>query len=251
MKFKPANKSVFYMRNIEEVAKTVDFFSKASMLPKHFKGEDGRANFAIALMYAQDVGLSVMQAIKDIAVINGKPALFGDSMLAVAQRSSNFEYIKEEFIKNGDQITGAICTVKRRGSPEHVRSFTISDAQTACLWNRSVPWKQYPKRMLQMRARSFALRDQFAAELSGCVSREEEEDREFIESTCSQVTENEPVKVLDVSMKDVIIGQIEICDNINALDIIGDDICEQSNISDVELDEIRQAYKIKKQELTK
>ena len=46
----------------------------------------------------------------------------------------------------------------------------------AGLWGKAGPWSQYPKRMLQMRARSFALRDKFADALSGLLMAEEVQD---------------------------------------------------------------------------
>ena len=49
-------------------------------------------------------------------------------------------------------------------------------AKKASLWTKPGPWQQYPDRMLQMRARGFALRDTFADVLRGLISREEAED---------------------------------------------------------------------------
>lgn len=56
------------------------------------------------------------------------------------------------------------------------RSFSVSDAKKAGLWNKQGPWQQYPKRMLQMRARAWALRDGCADMLRGFQVREEVED---------------------------------------------------------------------------
>jgi hypothetical protein len=70
----------------------------------------------------------------------------------------------------------ATCTVWRKGGTKHTQSFSQADAQKAGLWGKSGPWTQYPKRMLQMRARGFALRSQFADALAGLITREEAED---------------------------------------------------------------------------
>ena len=56
------------------------------------------------------------------------------------------------------------------------RRFSVQDARRAGLWGRPGPWSQYPQRMLQMRARAFALRDAFADVLGGLYLREELED---------------------------------------------------------------------------
>ena len=65
------------------------------------------------------------------------------------------------------------CTVKRRGEPEQSRTFTDEDAKAAGLKGKAGPWTQYPKRMRQMRARAFALRDVFPDVLRGLPVAEE------------------------------------------------------------------------------
>ena len=71
----------------------------------------------------------------------------------------------------------ATCTAKRRGyeKPTVVR-FSVADAKKAGLWGKSGPWSQYSKRMLQLRARGFALRDAFPDVLKGLVTAEEAQD---------------------------------------------------------------------------
>ena len=71
----------------------------------------------------------------------------------------------------------AVCEAKRRGyeKPTVVR-FSVADAKKAQLWGKSGPWTQYSRRMLQMRARGFALRDAFPDVLRGLVTAEEAQD---------------------------------------------------------------------------
>ena len=62
----------------------------------------------------------------------------------------------------------AHCEVQRLGWPEPIiRSFSVRDAKRAGLWQKEGPWMDYPKRMLQMRARAFALRDALRTLLKG------------------------------------------------------------------------------------
>jgi hypothetical protein len=56
------------------------------------------------------------------------------------------------------------------------RSFSVADAKKASLWGKAGPWSNYPKRMLQMRARSWALRDAFPDVLRGIGIKEEQHD---------------------------------------------------------------------------
>jgi hypothetical protein len=71
----------------------------------------------------------------------------------------------------------AYCEAKRRGYERPtLTSFSVADAKKAGLWGKSGPWTQYPKRMLQLRARGFALRDAFPDVLKGLVTAEEAQD---------------------------------------------------------------------------
>ena len=54
-----------------------------------------------------------------------------------------------------------------------VRRFTKQDAEKAGLWTKDGTWKNYPKRMLQMRARAFACRDAIPEALKGIAVAEE------------------------------------------------------------------------------
>lgn len=67
----------------------------------------------------------------------------------------------------------AVCIAKRHGSSPVTARFSVMDAKRAGLWTKAGPWQTYPRRMLQMRARSFALRDAFPDVLKGLISVEE------------------------------------------------------------------------------
>jgi hypothetical protein len=57
-----------------------------------------------------------------------------------------------------------------------VVQFSVTDAKKAQLWGKGGPWSQYARRMLQMRARGFALRDAFPDVLRGLITAEEAQD---------------------------------------------------------------------------
>lgn len=163
-------------RNYEEVFKMGTLMAKTNMVPKDFKGQP--ENTIVAIQMGLEVGLLPMQALQNIAVINGRPCIWGDAQLALVRGSGHMEWMKE----SGD-MEYATCEVKRFGDPNPVsQTFRKTDAQRAGLWEKVGPWKQYPKRMLQMRARGFALRDLFPDVLKGIQSREEVQDIIDIES---------------------------------------------------------------------
>ncbi len=161
--------------NFAELDRYCTLISKSSFCPRAFAGKPG--DVMIALQMGAEVGLSPMQAIQNIAVINGKPCLWGDGALAVTMASPHYQYHKEWLTGDlKDETLTAHCTIKRKGSEDYTYSFGIQDAKKAGLWGKQGVWQQYPARMLQNRARGFALRDKFADALRGINIREEVED---------------------------------------------------------------------------
>ncbi len=155
-------------KNMEEAMQIATMVSKSLLAPKDFRGKP--EDTLVAMMLGNELGLNPMQAIQNIAVINGRPSIYGDALLALVQNHPTFESINESF---DDASMTATCLVKRKGCNPATVSFSQTDASTAGLWGKQGPWTQYPKRMLQMRARGFALRDQFSDALSGLITREE------------------------------------------------------------------------------
>ena len=142
------------------------YLADSDMVPKDFKGKP--ANCLVAMQWGAEIGLQPLQALQNLAVINGRPALWGDAVIALVRGSPLCEYVLES-----DDGTMATCKVKRRNEPEQVRTFSMDDAKAAGLMGKAGPWTQYPKRMRQMRARAFALRDVFPDVLRGLPVAEE------------------------------------------------------------------------------
>lgn len=176
-------------RSLDEAMKFADMLANSSIVPKDFMGKPG--NVLVAMQWGMELGLKPMQAMQNIAVINGRPSIWGDALLALVLASPVCEYI-EEWEDNGT----AYCKVKRRGKPEDIQTFSEEDAKKAGLIGKQGPWAQYPKRMKKMRARSFALRDNFADVLKGMPIAEEIMDVEHVErditprATPAQIAQN-------------------------------------------------------------
>ena len=137
---------------------------KSGLAPSSFKTVEA---VMIAIQYGAEVGLSPMQSLQSLAVINGKPSLYGDALPALAWASGLMESLDESVNGSGD-AREAVCRVKRKGVECWiVRTFSVADAKKASLWGKSGPWSSYPDRMLAMRARAFAFRDGFADVLRG------------------------------------------------------------------------------------
>lgn len=157
-------------QTLEEAMKYADLIAKSEIVPNDYRNKP--ANVLVAIQMGLELGLPPLQALQNIAVVNGRPAVWGDSLMAIARSHPSCEYITETF---DDNTMTATCKAKRKGQPEEVRTFSRADAELAGLWGRNT-WKSYPKRMLQMRARGFAIRDVFPDALRGIALAEEVQD---------------------------------------------------------------------------
>ena len=161
-----------------------DLVAASEFAPKDFRGKGGSC--VLAIQFGAEIGLSPMQALQSIAVVNGRPSIYGDAALAVVKASPLCEYVTETVEGEGDRMV-ATCTAQRRGDPSPtVRQFSVVDAKQAQLWGKPGPWTQYARRMLQMRARGFCLRDCFPDVLKGLVTAEEAQDYPAHEVTITQ-----------------------------------------------------------------
>lgn len=169
--------------NFDEAERFAKLVANSSFAPKGFAGKPG--DVLVAMQMGAELGLSPMQALQNIAVINGRPSLWGDAMLAVCMAHPSFVDIDEHM--EGDT---AVCIVKRKGRTPVTRTFSKADAKAAGLLGKQGPWSQYEPRMMQMRARGFALRDAFPDVLRGMNSAEESADLSTVHAT---VVESHPL----------------------------------------------------------
>lgn len=163
--------SAIVPQDIESVFRLATVVHAAGMAPKSL---DSVEKCTVAILHGLELGLTPMAALQSIAVVNGAPTIFGDGMIALVRASGLLEDMIETVEDDSEGPTVAVCKVKRAGSPTWiVQSFTRPQAQRAGLWRKQGPWTQYPQRMMQMRARSWALRDAFPDVLRGLGSAEE------------------------------------------------------------------------------
>ena len=156
--------------SIEEVFRLATAIAKSGMAPRDMATPE---KLTVAILHGLEIGIPPMMAINKIAVVNGRPTLWGDAVPALLL-SKGFK-LREETGK-GPGGMFATCIVIRPNGEQIERTFSEDDAKTAGLWGKPGPWKQYPSRMLQMRARGLASRDGAADVLSGIYITEEMQD---------------------------------------------------------------------------
>ena len=97
--------------SLTEAMEFAGILAKSTIVPKEFLGNPG--NILVAIQWGLELGLQPLQAMQNIAVINGRPALWGDAVIALVRGSTLCEYVYEE-----DDGHVATCRVKRRGENE-------------------------------------------------------------------------------------------------------------------------------------
>jgi len=131
----------------------------------------------VAIQLGAELGITPMAALQNIAVINGRPAIYGDAALALVRASGLLASFSEmEVGESGKDSFGVCVAAARTDGSKGSETFTIGDAKVAKLWGKAGPWTDYPRRMLKFRARGFVLRDVFGDVLKGLRTAEEVRD---------------------------------------------------------------------------
>lgn len=180
-------------QDAEQAYRMAQLIHKSGMAPRDMQAPE---KIVTAIFHGLEVGLKPMQAIQSIAVVNGRPCIWGDAALGLVMGSGLLSDIEETITGEGDERV-AVCRANRIGMKTAVvRKFGVADAMKAGLWNKQGPWQQYATRMLQMRARSWVLRDGFPDVLKGLHVIEEVRDhRPFaVDATDQVVTAQEIVE---------------------------------------------------------
>lgn len=171
-----ANGRGLALRSMEDMWRFAKAVRDSGLAPGSFQRPE---QILIAIQCGAELGMPPMRSLQSFCVVNGAARLWGDAPLALVRQSGFLEYIKESIEGEGDDMV-AVCETKRKGDPEPKRAeFSVEDAKQAGLWGKTsssgkpMPWTQYPKRMLQMRARSFNLRDNFPDAFGGASIAED------------------------------------------------------------------------------
>ena len=81
--------------NLKEAMEYATIIASSAMVPKSYQNKPG--DILVAVQMGAELGLKPIQALQNIAVINSKPSVYGDALLALVQVHPSFEDIKEWF----------------------------------------------------------------------------------------------------------------------------------------------------------
>lgn len=166
--------------SIASARELAELIAAGEWAPASYRGSDGSyviEKIVLGIMHGAAVGLGPFAAIHAIAVIDDHPTIWGDGALALVERSGLLQDMREDYTDDAEEGRTAVCMMRRRSWPTAItRRFSMQMAEEAGLTQKEGPWQTYPRRMLMMRARSWALRDGFADVLRGLAIREEVDD---------------------------------------------------------------------------
>lgn len=167
-------------QTLAQAQQVAEILARSQFVPDCFRGKPG--DVMAAVMYGAELGLGPMASLQNIAVINGRPSIWGDAVMALLAAHPAFRGINEEFEGGPIESLTAVCQIWRRGhSAPFVGTFSYPDAKRAGLLDRKGPWHTYPKDMLMWKARHRAVRQGFADMLKGLAFVEDSMDIEVIE----------------------------------------------------------------------
>ena len=124
---------------------------------------------AVILLTGRELGLSPMQSLRGIYVVNGAPVLSADLLVAVVRRSGLCGSWRVT------ESTPERCTITttRVGETEpSTRTWTMADAKRAGVTGKPI-WAQYPAQMLRHRCAADLAREVYPDVVLGLYTPEE------------------------------------------------------------------------------
>ncbi len=185
--------------SLESALKTAEVLCRARCIPKEFW--DNPSDILVAVQFGHDIGISPMTAIQNVMIINNRPAIWGDLMLAVCMRTRFQQGGFIDCIEKYDEETEtAYCTVTRDGREPVTRKFSVLDAKNANLLGKPGSWQTHRSVMQAHRARTRCLKDMFPDLLKGVSGIEEM--RDTVEGSFTIISEKKGIESTAESMKD-------------------------------------------------
>jgi len=173
------------------------------------------AGIFTVVQYGKEVGLPPVQALNNVAIINGKLSMSGASMLALGYKHG----VTAEFKK--EDKDGCIILFEREGHKPYTSEFTIDDAETAGLGDRhkdgekkgqlkeSSVWYKYTKTMLKWRAVAQGMRMIAPDILAGVYTQDEIVNIESAENNTADIADvPEPVAQNDTPKEEVQVPEV-------------------------------------------
>jgi hypothetical protein len=156
---------------VAELKELAGIAINSGLLSRELQGKGAQAAFVI-IATGMELGLSPMQALRSIHVVEGKPVLSADLLVALVKRSGACEYFR--LVESTPEK--ATYETLRKGEPKPTPlTWTMEDAKRAGLNNRQ-NWKAHPAAMLRARCAAALARAVYPDLLLGVYEESEGEE---------------------------------------------------------------------------
>lgn len=159
---KPALPGFQSAEGFELLQRQANMFSKSTLVPPQFQGEQNIGNAVIALEMAQRMNASPLMVMQNLYVVHGNPGWSSKFLIATFNQCGRFEAIKyKETGTKGTDSQGIIAYTREKGSDEVIYGpeVTISIAkQEGWFDKKGSKWKTMPDQMLRYRAAAWLIR---------------------------------------------------------------------------------------------
>jgi len=197
---KPDLKNIELQRGVlpkdyEDVMRFAGLVHSSGLAPKGF---DTAPKVAVGILTNLELRRPIITGLQGLAIINGRCGIYGNDALAMVTASGLMENGYPKETETGtpfeDDWTFTF-TVKRKGHPENTGIWTWAESKRAGfdepktregkpdIWS---PWTRFTRRMMQWKARTFVLRDEFGDVLRGMNTVEELHDIIDLEQTTAE-----------------------------------------------------------------
>lgn len=179
------------IHTVADLMQISEMLVKSGMLPQSIRTKEAAA---VIILKGREIGMPMMESFSLINVIQGKPTIAPQGMIALARRTREFEDMT--ISDDGETCT---VTVKRKGQSPFVTKFSAKDAAAMQLAGKD-NWQKQPKVMRQWRAVAANFRITFPDVIGGMYTPEElgaivDEDGEVIEGAAVEIPRNpEPTR---------------------------------------------------------
>src|SRR4051794_37483407 len=89
---------------LADTMRLAEVLAQSSMIPESYRGKP--ADVLVAILWGQEGGPGPLEGLEGIAVINGRPAIWGDTALALVRTHPAFVSCREGVEGEGDDRHG-------------------------------------------------------------------------------------------------------------------------------------------------
>lgn len=159
-----ASRTVMTLATLDDVARVASIAARSG-LARCTKPEEA----AIILMTGMELGLTPMQSLRGIYIVEGRPVLAADTMVAIVTRSGACRYWRTI------ETTAERCAIETQRVDDatvYRRVWTLDDAKRAGLVGKGT-WAKYPAAMLRHRCAADMAREVYPEILLGMYDPDE------------------------------------------------------------------------------